>query len=105
MCAVNATADTTAPMSWGWIAVAYGLEYGVWLHPGEAAVAARTDTASLRRWALLGYVTCIHWAPGQHRRYLQDEMEIIALYTSRAAPVSTALVKKIIFDALCGKLI
>jgi hypothetical protein len=93
---MHPNADRITPTRWGWIAVACGLENGEWLDPGEAAKIARTDTATLRRWAQRGLVTTIHTDP----RYLKTEMEAIAHLARYSSRPNMALLRRLLNDAL-----
>jgi hypothetical protein len=96
--------DRTHPLSWGWLAVVYGIEQLNWLRPGDAAQLAGTDTGSLRRWVRAGLVTCFRMEAGNHSRYLEREMQIIASLGPRECRPTLAMVEEHIECAIKGGL-
>lgn len=94
VCAVNDdVADVLCPMSWGWIAVGLGVEQGMWLDPTEASDLVGVHTATLRRWAHAGIISCIQWSPGKHHRYLDLELKEITRLATHGIPPTLALLR------------
>ena len=73
--------DTTDRLAWGWLAVLHNLVPTRWILPTEAALRFRIPTWKLRYWSDQGIITCIHRGPGNHRRYLASELELVRRIT------------------------
>lgn len=75
---VHPNADHTYPLSWGWFAIAHNIDGGHWLYPGEAAQLVGIPGTTLHYWADAGVISRIQFNPGERRRYLQEELEVVA---------------------------
>jgi hypothetical protein len=64
-------------LRWGWFAAVQGIESGRWMRPGEAGDLIDVPTKTLGNWAKEGVISHIQMNPGEHHRYLREELEEI----------------------------
>lgn len=77
MILVDPIHDTTDRISWGWIAVIYGVWASTWVHTDEASELTGMSPAALKRWARRGVLSQLVSRKGRGRFYLRSELEVI----------------------------
>ncbi|TYK51234.1 hypothetical protein [Actinomadura decatromicini] len=104
MILVDPINDTTDRISWGWIAVLYGVQTSNWLRTHEASRLTGLSPSTLVRWAERGAISQIAGARRKDNAYLHPELEVIRCVThkmtERDGPPNLRLVKAHIEDVV-----
>ncbi|TYB44198.1 hypothetical protein [Actinomadura chibensis] len=104
MTLVDPIHDTIDRISWGWIAVLYGVQASNWLCTSEASRLTGLSPATLVRWAERGAISQITGSRRKDNAYLHPELEVIRRVTQemtqRDTPPNLRLVKAHIEDVV-----
>ncbi|WP_433332449.1 hypothetical protein [Spirillospora sp. CA-294931] len=62
----------------GELALTHKIEDGTWIAVRDAVILAGISSTQLRNWAKHGVISCFQAAPEEPRKYVQEELALIA---------------------------